>query len=106
MEKDITTSPALRHHFEEAFWTKPNSMGNKPLTMKHVLPSSIILGFGLFLSIIVFSLELLYLTKEKITANHISENNYCNQDPGITNNPDTTIKNDVNNDTIELDKFD
>ena len=74
MEKDITTSPDFCFHFEESFWTKRNAHGNKPLTIHHVLPSFILLGFGLISSIIIFILEFLPCFKKKrIHAEPIQE---------------------------------
>ena len=66
MEKDITTAKAFRQHFKEAFWTGNGTVrGNTPLTMWHVSPSFIFLGFGLVPSLVAFFLELLYHLSEK-----------------------------------------
>ena len=60
MENEIKTSPTWRDHFDEtSFWTKKDEYGNKPLTLIHVLPSIMVLGFGLIPSITIFTLEIL-----------------------------------------------
>ena len=57
MEDEITTSAAFRGHFEDSFWKKNRAIGNKTLTIKHVLPCFMSLVFGLILSTIIFILE-------------------------------------------------
>ena len=58
MENEIKTSPTWRSYWA-SFWTRKDAYGNKPLTLIHVLPSFMLLGFGLLPSIIIFSLEIL-----------------------------------------------
>ena len=73
MQNDITTAPALRPYFKEAFWTRNGTVpDNMPLEMKHVFPAFILLSFGLLPSIIAFFLELLYHLYEKKVAKKTS----------------------------------
>ena len=70
MTKDITTAKAYRQHFKEAFWTRNGTVaGNVPLTMRHVAPSFIFLGFGLMPVVVAFFLELLYRLYQRRVAN-------------------------------------
>ena len=101
MENEITTSQAFRGHFEESFWTRRNVHGNRPLTVYHVLPSFMVLGFGLIPSIIIFILEsLLCLNKKKIIGEPIPENHISQQEYGTGTNPRATVMDEDNNDTI------
>ena len=101
MENEITTSQAFRGHFEESFWTRRNVHGNKPLTIYHVLPSFMVLGFGLIPSIIIFILEsLLCLDIKKILVEPILENHISDQESGTGTNPCATVMNEDNNGTI------
>ena len=69
MEYEITTSPNFRGEFEEIFWANKQTLGNKPLTLKHVAPSFMILVFGVILSLIMFSVEIfLFVVKRKTSA--------------------------------------
>ena len=59
MDKDIRTSPTVRGHFDgKAFWTKKTGYENAILTLKHVFPSFLVLGFGIALSIMDFIWEI------------------------------------------------
>ena len=101
MQNEITTSQAFRGHFEESFWTRRNVHGNKPLTIYHVLPSFMVLGFGLIPSIIIFILELwLCLNEKKILVEHTLENHISDQESGTGTNPRATVMNEDNNGTI------
>ena len=42
------------------FWTRPKIRGNRPLVLSHALPSLIICGVLLFLSTVVFVLEVIH----------------------------------------------
>ena len=69
------TSTAFRGYFEEFFWKYSNTIGNKHLTMNHVLPCFMILVIGLILSTIIFILEwLLCLNKKKIRDESVAGN--------------------------------
>ena len=101
MQKEITTSQAFRGHFEESFWTRRNVQGKKPLTIHHVLPSFMVLGFGLIPSIIIFILEsLLCLDIKKILVEPIPENHISDLESGTGTNPRATVMDEDNNDTI------
>ena len=62
------TSPLLRKSFAEAFWAKRETRGNKPLTLKHVAPSFMILLFGVILSLIIFSVEIFLSVDKRKTS--------------------------------------
>ena len=69
MENEIITSPPLRSSFEDVFWAYKKTLGNKPLILKHVAPSFMILVFGVILSLISFSVEIfLFVVKRKTSA--------------------------------------
>ena len=58
MEADIKRDPSIRDMFnDEAFWTPTNVIAKETLTMGHILPSFLVLAFGLFSSVIAFVLE-------------------------------------------------
>ena len=66
MENDFTTSFAYRGHFQDAFWKYPKNVpSNKPLTFQHVLPSFMVLGLGLIVSIIMFMPEMMLCHNKK-----------------------------------------
>ena len=56
MRDDITTSAAFRGRYE-FIWRKSRGVGNKPLTIKHILPCFMMLGLGIVISMIIFILE-------------------------------------------------
>ena len=88
MEDEFTTSAAFRGYFEESFWKNNRTIGNKPLTMKHVLPCFMSLVFGLILSTIIFILE----RSKKISVEPIES--------GAGTTPRATITNKNVKDTI------
>ena len=94
MQNEITTLQAFRGHFEESFWMRRNVQGNRPLTVHHVLPSFMVLGFGLIPSIIIFILELLLcLNKKKVLAEPILDNRVPDKESGTGTNPRATEDN-------------
>ena len=58
MEKDVTTSQALRPHFEEAFWTPDSSRTSTVLSMNHLLVPFLMLLVLLVVSVVIFLCEL------------------------------------------------
>ena len=68
MENEVITSPLLRKSFEEVFWANKVTRGNKPLTLKHVAPSFMILLFGVILSLIIFSVEIFLSVDKRKTS--------------------------------------
>ena len=94
MQNEITTSQAFHGHFEESFWTRRNVQENRPLTVHHVLPSFMVLSFGLIPSIITFILELwLCLNKKKVLAEPILDNCVPDKESGTGTNPRATEDN-------------
>ena len=95
MENDIK-----RKYFDGAsFWTRKNTYGNKPLTLIHVLPSFMMLGFGLIPSIIVLTLEiLLRMNSGRVNVKSILEA----QDPGNAAKPLAVMQDMGNKETIEV----
>ena len=85
VEKDFTTLPDIRRHFEESFWKRRNIQGNKPLTIHHVLPSFMITGFGLMPSIILFILELMTCFNKKRSQTKLFHKTISLKQAGITN---------------------
>ena len=65
MEVEVTNLPAFRGDFEESFWRNNHAIGNKCLTMKHVLPCLMLLVFGIIISILIFILEQLPCMNKK-----------------------------------------
>ena len=101
MENEITTSPDFRSYFGGSFWARINLHGNKPITIHHVLPSFMVLGFGLIPSIIIFILELLLcLNKKKILVEPIPENHISDHEYVTGTNPRATVMDEDNNNTI------
>ena len=66
MEKDVTTSQALRPHFEEAFWVPDSLRTSTVLSMDHVLVLFLVLVASLVVSVVIFLCE---LALKKKTAN-------------------------------------
>ena len=98
MENEIKTSPTWRDHFDEtSFWTKKDEYGNKPLTLIHVLPSIMVLGFGLIPSIIIFTLEILHQGR-RANVKSIPEA----QDSGNGTTPLAVIQDKDDKETIEV----
>ena len=98
MENEIKTSPTWHGHFD-SFWTRKKAYGNKPLTLIHVLPSFMMLGFGLIPSIIVFTLEILLLMNSgRVNVKSIPEA----QDPGIAAKPLAVMQDMCNKETIKV----
>ena len=95
MENDIK-----REYFDGAsFWTRKNAYGNKPLTLIHVLPSFMVLGFGLIPSIIIFTLEiLLHMNAGRANVKSIPEA----QDSEKTATPLAVMQDMDNEETIKI----
>ena len=75
MENEVITSPPLRSSFEEALWANRQTLGNKPLTLKHVAPSFVILVSGVIISLIIFSVEcFLFLYERKTSVKPATDN--------------------------------
>ena len=100
MENEIKTSPTWRGYFDEtSFWTRKDVYGNKPLTLIHVLPSFMVLGFGLIPSIIIFTLEiLLHMNAGRANVKSIPEA----QDSGNAIKPLAVRQDMGNKETIEV----
>ena len=96
MEDEFTTSAAFRGYFEESFWKNNRTIGNKPLTMKHVLPCFMSLVFGLILSTIIFILE----RSKKISVEPIESGAGTTPHATITDNRKPKPKPKNINDTI------
>ena len=87
MKNEILTSPPLGSSFEEVFWVNKITLGNKPLTLKHVAPSFMILLFGVILSLIIFSVEIfLFVVKRKTSAESATDIPAAVADANIANN--------------------
>ena len=98
MENEIKTSPIWRGHFD-SFWTRKKAYGNKPLTLIHVLPSFMVLGFGLIPSIIIFTLEiLLHKNTGRANVKSIPEA----QDSGNAAKPLAVMQNMGNKEAIKV----
>ena len=68
MEADIKRDPSIRGMFnDEAFWTPTYEIGADTLTIRHVLPSFLVLAFGISFSVMVIVLEKM-LCKIDITS--------------------------------------
>ena len=58
MKADIEWDPSIHGTFnDKAFWTPTNVIGSEILTISHVLPSFLVLAFGLVSSVIAYVLE-------------------------------------------------
>ena len=58
MDADIKALPSVRGLFNKtAWWTPTNVIGKETLTISHILPSFLVLAFGLFSSVIAIVLE-------------------------------------------------
>ena len=68
MERDITTSTAFKMYFD-VLWRPEILSKNESLKMSHALPSFIALGLGLFLALLIFSMEILF--HKKWNANQV-----------------------------------
>ena len=77
MENEIKTSPNFRGYFEESFWKKKTEYGNKPLTMNNILPSLMLLGFGLIPSTLIFILELMHHWSRKRGSVEATSDNHA-----------------------------
>ena len=79
MEADIKRDPSIRDMFnDEAFWTPTNVIAKETLTMGHILPSFLVLAFGLFSSVIVIVLEKMLCIHDKTTfAKPTLQNDSC-----------------------------
>ena len=64
MEKDVTTSQALRPHFEEAFWVPDSFHTSTVLSMNHVLVLFLVLVVLLVVSVVIFLCELALKKKD------------------------------------------
>ena len=58
MSKDIRSLPGMHKYFDGSFWIRPTVLEQVALTIDHILPTIIILGVGLLLSIGTFLFEL------------------------------------------------
>ena len=86
MENEVITSPSLRSSFEDVFWAYKKTLGNKPLTLKHVAPSFMILVFGVILSLIIFGVEIfLFVVKRKTSAESATDIPAAVADKNINN---------------------
>ena len=65
MRGDISTSAAFRDRSEKFIWTTGRGVGIKPLTIKHVLPCFMVLGFCIVISMIILILEVTRYTFNK-----------------------------------------
>ena len=66
MDADTKKLPNFRGIFNEStWWTPTNVIGKETLTISHVLPSFLVLAFGIFSSVIVIVLELMFCQSEK-----------------------------------------
>ena len=100
MENEIKTSPTWRGYFDgTSFWTRKDAYGNKPLTLIHVLPSFMVLGFGLIPSVIIFILEiLLHMNARRANVRSIPEA----PDPGDGAKPLAVIQDKDDEETIKV----
>ena len=65
MERDVTTSTALKGYFEEAFWVPGELRATTPLSMSHLLVVFLIIVVCNFISIIIFFGELCHAGRKK-----------------------------------------
>ena len=87
MENEILISPPLGSSFEEVFWVNKQTLRNKPLTLKHVAPSFMILVFGVMISLITFCVEcFLFMGKRKTSAESATDIPAAVADENIDNN--------------------
>ena len=83
MEADIKRDPRVRGMFnEEAFWTPTNEIGKETLTISHVLPSFMVLAFGVFFSGIVIVLERMLCKNDKTTIAKLTFQNDSSKGAG------------------------
>ena len=102
MDKDIRTSPTVRGHFDgKAFWTKKTGYENAILTLKHVFPSFLVLGFGIALSMMNFILEIVpCMNKRRKFAQQTSENTISCKCSETTTIPHETVTEEADKNTI------
>ena len=80
MEADIKRDPSIRGMFnDEAFWTPTYEIGADTLTLSHLLTSFLVLAFGIFSSVIVIVLELMFCQSDKTSKPHL-QHQPCNID--------------------------
>ena len=58
MEREVTTSTALKGYFEEAFWVPEHVSVTKPLSLSHLLVVFLIIIVCNFTSFLIFIVEL------------------------------------------------
>ena len=66
MERDVTTSTALKGYFEEAFWVPGELRATTPLSMSHLLVVFLIIVIFNSISIMIFLGELCHAGRKKM----------------------------------------